>query len=191
MGGNPEVFFQINDRNAIRWEAHKCMQSGNLADPARSGSTAPSTSSGLLRRFQRIPLLAPLADSAIHRKHVGVTHLLQVVGRQRGPEAAATIEHQRSCEIGIFSLDIALDDPLAEVDRSRQMILVVFVIFADINQNKLVALVQPSLDFVDVRLAHPLFGVFDNLEETRWMLLRHTINNIHLVSSRLSKTRWM
>jgi hypothetical protein len=34
-------------------------------------------------RRHRIALLAPLADAAVHRNHVGVTHLLQVVGRQR------------------------------------------------------------------------------------------------------------
>src|SRR5262249_56522775 len=43
-------------------------------------------------RCQRIALVAPVADAAVHGDHVGVAHLLQLVRRQRRAEAAAAVE---------------------------------------------------------------------------------------------------
>src|SRR6266436_8066558 len=142
---------------------------------ARGDGQFRERASRLIRLFQRISPLAPAADSAIHRKHVRVPHFLQAVGRERGPEAATTIQHQRSTEVGILAFNVALDNPFAQVDRTGQMIPVVFVVFADVNQNKLLASIDARFDFVDVGLAHALLGVFDYLQETRWMLLRHTL----------------
>src|SRR6266404_4065511 len=109
MGGNPELFFQISKRYAIR----------------------RTIQSSLFRRFQRIGFLAPDADSTVHRKHIGVAHFLQVVGCQGGTEATAAIEDERSIEIGVLSFDIALDNPLAQMDGAGKMILVVFAMLAD------------------------------------------------------------
>src|SRR5712691_1970373 len=133
MGGNPELFFQISKRYAIRRTVHKCLPFRNFAD-TRGERTIQSS---LLRRFQRIGFLAPDADSPVHRKNIGIAHFLQVVGCQGGTEAAAAIEDERSIEIGVLPFDIALDNPLAQMDRAGNMSLVVFAILADINEDKL------------------------------------------------------
>jgi hypothetical protein len=95
------------------------------------------------------------------------------VPRGAGRPISTIRVHQRSREIRVLAFNIALDDPLAEVDRSRQMILVVLVILADIDQDKLFPPVQPGLDFVDIGFSDALFRIFNNFQETRWMLLRH------------------
>src|SRR5579863_4747902 len=40
---------------------------------------------------QRISLLSPLANPAVHRNDVGISHLLEIVSSKRGPETAAAI----------------------------------------------------------------------------------------------------
>jgi hypothetical protein len=59
------------------------------------------------------------------------------------------------------------------MDRAGKMTLVVFAILADINENKLFPSIHARFDFIDVRFAHALFGVFDDLQETGWVLLSH------------------
>src|ERR1039458_5602774 len=127
----------------------------------------------LLRLLQRKAPLAPIANSAIHRYDIGVSHFLQVVGGQRGTEAAATIEYERSFEIGILALNVALDDALAQVDGSGQVVGVEFAVFADVYENELLTAIEPRLDFVNVGFAYALLGVVDNLQKARWMLMRH------------------
>ncbi len=46
--------------------------------------------------LQRVASFAPIANSAVHGNDVGVSHFLQIVGGQRGAEAAATIEDELS-----------------------------------------------------------------------------------------------
>src|SRR5271157_5230063 len=102
---------------------------------------------------RRIPLLlewvaplAPIADAAVHGNDVGVSHLLQVIGCQRGTEAAATIEHERSSEIGILALNVALDDAFAQVDGSGQVVGVEFAVFADVDENEFVSAIEPGFE---------------------------------------------
>jgi len=129
----------------------------------------------LVRRYstsllQRVAPSAPIADSAVHRDDVGVSHFLQVVGSKGGPESAATIKHERSFEIGILSLNVAFDDALAQVDGSGQVVGVEFAVFADVNENKFFAAIEPGFNFVNVGFTDALLGVFDNLQKARWML---------------------
>src|SRR5258708_20612216 len=58
----------------------------------------------LPRFLQRVAAFAPIADSAIHGNDVGVSHLLQVIRGQRGPESPATIEHEGASYTWIFPL---------------------------------------------------------------------------------------
>src|SRR5580765_1160249 len=48
--------------------------------------------------LQRISLFAPVADTAVHRNHVGIAHLLQVIGSQSRAEATAAIKDHLGIE---------------------------------------------------------------------------------------------
>src|SRR5258708_1844516 len=127
----------------------------------------------LPRFLQRVAAFAPIADSAVHRDDVGVSHFLQVVGGQRGTETAATIEDERNFEIGILSLNVAFNDAFAKVDGSGQVVGVEFAVFADVDENKFLAAIEPGFDFVNVGFADALLGVLHNLQKARWMVLSH------------------
>src|ERR1700692_1478129 len=122
----------------------------------------------LPRLLQWVAPFAPIADSAIHRDDVGVSHFLQIIGSQRGSETAATIEDERSFEIGILSLNITFDHALAQVDGSGQVVGVEFAVFANVDENKFLAAIQPGFDFVNIGFANALLRVFDNLQKDRW-----------------------
>ena len=62
----------------------------------------------------------PAAPAAVHGDYVGVAHFLEVVGRQRGAEAAATVENDDGGFVGDGFFDVALDDAFAEVNRRRE-----------------------------------------------------------------------
>src|SRR5258708_10343473 len=124
----------------------------------------------LPRFLQRAAAFAPIADPAIHGNDVGVSHLWQVVGGQRGTETAATIEHEGRCEIWIFSLNVAFNDAFAQVDGSGQVVGVEFAVFADVDENKFLAAIEPGFDFVNVGFADALLGVFDYFQKARRML---------------------
>src|ERR1700678_1564610 len=79
---------------------------------------------------KRISLLPPIANSAVHRNHIRVTHLLQIIRSQRRPEAAATVEHNFRPQIRHAGLDVALDDALTQMDRARQVIFGEFALLA-------------------------------------------------------------
>ena len=76
----------------------------------------------LSRLLQRIATFAPVANSAVHGNDVGIPHFLQVIGGQRGAEAAATIEDEFGLQIGILGLNIALNDTLTQVNGSGQVV---------------------------------------------------------------------
>jgi hypothetical protein len=59
------------------------------------------------------------------------------------------------------------------VDGSRQVVGVEFAIFADVDENKFLAAIEPGFNFVNVGFTDALPGVFDNLQKARWMLLGH------------------
>ena len=101
---------------------------------------------------------------------------MKVVSSQRGPKTAATVEDQRRGQIGVLSFDIAFNDSLAQMDRAGKMTLVVLAILANIDQDKLIAPIHARLHFIDICFAHSRFGVFDDLQETGWVLLSHRRN---------------
>src|SRR6202023_2851597 len=121
--------------------------------------------------LQRVAPSAPIANSAVHRDDVGVSHFLQIIGGQRGTEAASTIEYERSFKIGILAFNVAFDDALAEVDGSGQVVGVEFAVFADVDENKFLAAIEPGFDFVNVGFTDAVLGVFHNLQKARRMLL--------------------
>src|SRR5713226_9024282 len=125
--------------------------------------------------LQRVAPPTPIANSAVHGNDIRVPHFLQVIGGQRGAEAAATIQYERSFEIRILALNVALDDALAQVDGSRQVVGVEFGVFADVDKNEFLAAIKPGFDLVDGGFADALLGVVDNLQKARWMLMSHSL----------------
>jgi hypothetical protein len=123
--------------------------------------------------LQRKTLFAPIADTAVHGNHVRVAHFLQVIGRQSRTEAAAAVEDQFSFQVGILAFDIALNNAFAKVDRSGQVVGFEFAVFTYVDQNKLVASIKPRLDLVHICFADTRFGLVDNLQKPRWMLMSH------------------
>src|SRR5690348_4633146 len=106
-----------------------------------------------------ISFFAPTANSAVHREHVGVSHFLQVVGGQSGTKSASTIEHDGGIEFGHSLLNVALDDSLSQVNRSRQVIFCVLTFLADIYQHKFLTRIQSALDFVHICFANALLCI--------------------------------
>jgi len=56
-------------------------------------------------------------------------------------------------QIGILGLNIAFNDAPAHVHGSWQVVGVEFAVFADIDEDKLLAAVEPGLDRVDAGFA--------------------------------------
>src|SRR5208337_2944584 len=133
--------------------------------------------------LQRVTLFAPIADSAVHGNDIRVSHFLQVIGGQRGTEAAATIEHEFSFEIRILALNVALDDALAQVDGSGQVVGIEYAVFANVDQNEFLAAIEPGFDRVNAGFPDALLGGVDNLQKARWMLMCHV--------RRSSRRPWM
>src|SRR5438045_3899773 len=85
---------------------------------------------------QRIPLVAPAADAAVHGNDVGVTHLLQVVRRQCRAKAAAAVEDDRRVVIGYALLDVAFEDALPQMNCVGQVVLGPLALLAHVNEDK-------------------------------------------------------
>src|SRR5580704_5581267 len=100
----------------------------------------------LLSPGERKILFAPAADSAVHGEHVGVTHFLQIVGRQSGAISSAAIEHDWRIQFGYSLLNVTFYYAFAQVNRSGQMVLGVLALFPDIDQEKLFATIEFGFD---------------------------------------------
>src|SRR4029077_14453357 len=74
-------------------------------------------SGSLLFRGQGKMFSPPAPNAAVHGEHIGITHLLQIVGGQRGAISTATIEDEGRAQFRCALLDIAFDDALAQVNR--------------------------------------------------------------------------
>jgi hypothetical protein len=85
---------------------------------------------------QRIAFFPPSANAAIHRDHVRVSHLLQIVGSERGAEPTTAIENHFRIELGHALFDVTLDHAFAQMNRAGQVILGKFAFFPDIDQEK-------------------------------------------------------
>src|SRR6266436_2377427 len=76
----------------------------------------------------------PALPAAVHRFHIVVAHLLQIIGYQRGAEAASAIQDQLRAGIRDALLDVPLDDALAQVHGIGNMSLGPFVFLGKFNQ---------------------------------------------------------
>src|SRR5580704_6198535 len=123
--------------------------------------------------YQRIIFFAPATYAAVHRNHVGISHLLQIVGRQGRAESAAAVQNHFHVQLRNSRLDIALDHTLAKVNRTWKMIFRELALFAHIHEKELVASVHSFLYRVDIGLANSRARVVNYLEKSRRMLVGH------------------
>src|ERR1700733_9188629 len=125
---------------------------------------------------QRVSFFPPVANSTIHRNHVRVTHLLQIISRQRRAESSAAVEHNRSIQSWYARLDITLDDALAQVNRAGQMVVGEFALFAHIYQHEWFAAIYFRFHFRDTGFAHASLRLFYNFQKARRMLRGHAFS---------------
>src|SRR5580700_1718418 len=124
---------------------------------------------------QWIPFLPPVPNPAVHRNHVGVAHLLQIVGGQRRAESAAAVKHNLRSKVRHPGLYVALDDALTQMNRARKVILGKFALFTHVHQDELFAAIQPLLHCIDVGFAYACLGVVHDLQKARRMLVGHKL----------------
>src|ERR1700685_219557 len=122
---------------------------------------------------QRKSLLAPVANAAIHRHHIGVAHLLQIVCCERGTETAAAIENHLRVYFRYARFNVAFDDPLAQVNRTRQVILGELAFFAHVDEQEFTAAAHSCFYFVDSRFAHASLRIVNDFQKARRMLVSH------------------
>src|ERR1700738_3250763 len=97
--------------------------------------------------LQRIAFLTPIPNSAVHRNHILVAHLLQVVGGQSRAEASTAIQHQLGVKRGNPRLDVALDDAFAQMKGPGEMVLGEFAFLPHIHQRELLSAIQSGFHF--------------------------------------------
>src|SRR5580692_9370517 len=133
----------------------------------------PRTEKLNLRLGQRISLFPPVANPAVHRDHLGVAHLLQIIGGKRRSEASAAIKYHLRIQIRYARLNVTFDDAFAQVNRAWQVVLGEFALFSHVHQQKCITAVDSPLHFFGIRLANPRFGVVHNFQKPRRMLVSH------------------
>jgi len=180
----------ITDGNTLAELVHQAFADAGETPPVCINAGVASDTAGLmLKRLDRdvlptipgerstrrhgIAFVAPLADAAVHRNHVGITHFLKVVGRQRGTEAAAAIEYDFRAHVRQLLLHVALDHAFTEVDGAGKVVLGVLALFADIDEMKCLAAVESAFDLIDRCFLDARLGVLDDLKEAWGMMVCH------------------
>src|SRR6266478_349401 len=128
--------------------------------------------------FQRIISFPPVANSSVHRIDIGVAHFLQIVSRQGGAKSTSAIEYNFLSRSRHLLLDVALDDPLAQEHGFGQVILRPLAFLADIHQVKLIPSIQLRFDLIDGHFANARFGVLNDFQKTRGMLMGHSVTKL-------------
>ncbi len=125
----------------------------------------------LLPSRQRVLLFAPTANASIHREYIGVAHLLEIVGGQGRAVSAAAVKHERRIQARYTLLDVTLNDALAQVNCPGKVIVGIFALFPDVNQNELLPAVEACLDIINGGFPDALFGIVDDLQKTGGVLV--------------------
>src|SRR2546423_1425399 len=84
--------------------------------------------------LSRPPPRLPFPPTSSHRRHVGVSHLLKIVSRQRRPKPATAIENQLGALVRHALLDVALEYSPAEVLGAADMTCRPLTLLADVDQ---------------------------------------------------------
>ena len=97
---------------------------------------------------------------------------MQIIGHQRGTEAAAAIQHEWRVFIRILRLYVALNDPAAQVDCAFDVALVPLVVLARVYEDVRFATRHHLLVAIDIDLLDARLGVIHQLQESRIVLHR-------------------
>src|SRR5437764_10728033 len=130
-------------------------------DRARAGAAAVALLVNGVARF------TPGAHAAVHGDDVGVAHLLQVVGGQGGPEAAAAVKDDGGGTLREQRLDVALEHSAADMAGAGRPIDGELAVLAHIDEMKLLAAVQARLHVGDAAFTDVLPHRLDQGEEAR------------------------
>src|SRR5579864_1241020 len=115
-------------------------------------------------------LFTPIADAAVHRNHVCITHFLKIVGGQCRAKSSAAIEDQRRVQIRHTGFDVPLDHAFAKMNCAGEMVFRELAFLTNINQHELLAVIEFLFDFVDVGFFDSRSGVIHDVEKT-WCML--------------------
>src|SRR5579863_3214788 len=115
----------------------------------------------------------PITNATVHRNHVGVTHLLQIVGSQGGPESPSAVKDHLRVQLRNATFDVTLDDSLAEMDSAWKMICGELAFLSHVDEQEFVTAVHPLLDSIDIGLANAASCVVNDFQETWRMLVGH------------------
>src|SRR5207302_8695069 len=108
-------------------------------------------------------LYPPVADAAIHGDGIAVPHLLQIVRGQGRAKSSSAVEDEGGCCVGHALLNVALDNPFAQVNRARQVVFGPFTLLPDVYENKFFAAVELGFYCVDVGFFHAFLGLIHQL----------------------------
>jgi hypothetical protein len=72
-----------------------------------------------------------------------------------------------------LTLDIAFDDPFAQVNCSRQMIGCVLAFLPHVHEQEFLAAVDLGFYFIDRDLVDAFLGILHDLQKARGMLKNH------------------
>src|SRR5262245_160661 len=90
----------------------------------------------LLGNHERQTIILPFTVTAGHGDDVGVAHVLKTLGRKRGANSSGAIDHNRRLPFrnGLFDADF--EESSGQEYGPRQMTLIPFFLFTDIEQNE-------------------------------------------------------
>src|SRR5688500_15322239 len=105
----------------------------------------------------------PGAPAAGEGVDVGVAHLLEVVGRERGAVAAAAVEDELGGVVGEGRLYVALDDAAPHVPGAERVAALPLVVLAHVDEDR--APFHPPARLFDAHLADARARLPDQFEE--------------------------
>jgi hypothetical protein len=123
--------------------------------------------SQLLRNDKRQTVVFPFAVTAGHRYNVGVAHVLKTLRRKRRANSSGAVDHDRRLSLrdGLFDADF--EEPSGQENRAGQVPLIPLVLLADVEQNKVRAILYRGIDIMNADFANLLFYLRKYVFETR------------------------
>src|SRR5216684_3485603 len=91
----------------------------------------------------------PGAEAALERGDVLVAHLLQRLGRERGPVSAGAVGDDRGLMVGYVLLDPGLEVPARNMDGAGNDALLNLVLLADVDHDRLAGPVARGIQLAD------------------------------------------
>src|SRR5262245_56637319 len=101
---------------------------------------------------------------------VAIAHPLRHVRRQHRTIPTAAIHNNLSLRIGKHLLDVALENPFAQMHRTRGVALLPFAVFAHVEQDSLWVSLQTLSRLLNGNFLYLRSGLVDDFAET-WRMI--------------------